>query len=77
MADPRTGFDAHRKHFQSAGHYGVVPWDDPAYAVTGKAKHDTGRWSVSDPRPYPDVQTDAQALPELRDRDPEQMELFA
>lgn len=36
--------------YQTAGHYGVVPWEDHSRAVTGTAGHDNGPFSVADPR---------------------------
>jgi site-specific DNA-cytosine methylase len=67
VADPRpAGFGEKRDHYQTGGHYGVLPWDETAYAVPGFAKHDRGHWSVADPReaaPEPLV-----ALPEPGDR---------
>lgn len=50
VADPRMTWGSQRPHYQTGGHYGVVPWDGPAYSVPGHAKHDRGRWSVADPR---------------------------
>lgn len=44
VADPR------RDAYQTAGHYGVVEWDQAAYAVSGSACHDNGYNSVADPR---------------------------
>jgi len=42
--------DARRQHYQTGGHYGVVDWDQTAYAVSGSACHDNGFNSVADPR---------------------------
>lgn len=51
VADPRpVAFGEKREHYQTGGHYGVVPWQGTAYAVPGFAKHDRGNWSVADPR---------------------------
>ena len=59
VADPRQG-DWQRGSkrnrepgdaWAGAGHYGVVPWEAPAGAVSASAGHDNGRWSVADPRP--------------------------
>ncbi|WP_428142965.1 DNA cytosine methyltransferase [Delftia acidovorans] len=50
VADPRSGMDAERTAYTTGGHYGVVPWDGQAGAVSGAACHDNGRWSVADPR---------------------------
>lgn len=71
VADPRPeGFRDGRAHYVTGGHYGVVPWDGPAYAVPGFAKYDRGRWSVADlrsPEPAPDDAPD-HALPAATDR---------
>jgi hypothetical protein len=51
VADPRPGLDRGKgDHYLTAGHYGVVPWTDPAGAVSAAAGHDNGRWSVADHR---------------------------
>lgn len=42
--------DARREHYQTGGHYGVVDWNQTAYAVSGSACHDNGFNSVADPR---------------------------
>ncbi len=42
IADPRV------RHWN--GIYGVLGWDQPAGTVTGNARHDTGAFSVADPR---------------------------
>ena len=34
----------------TGGHYGVIEWDAAAGAVSARAKHDNGRWSVADIR---------------------------
>jgi hypothetical protein len=36
--------------YLTAGHYGVVGWDNPTGAVSAAACHDNGRWNVADPR---------------------------
>lgn len=61
VADPRCGLDRSKgDHYLTAGHYGVVPWTDPAGAVSASAGHDNGRWSVADPRlPAPADKLDA------------------
>ena len=61
VADPRPGLDRGKgDHYLTAGHYGVVPWTDPAGAVSASAGHDNGRWSVADPRlPAPTDKLDA------------------
>lgn len=50
VADPRSGMAADRGAYLTGGHYGVVPWDDSAGAVSAAACHDNGRWSVADHR---------------------------
>lgn len=51
IADPRPDFVKQgRDVYITGGHYGVVPWDQPAYAVNGSCKHDNGYNSVADPR---------------------------
>lgn len=51
VADPRPGFDRGKgEDYESAGHYGVVPWDSACGAISGAAAHDNGSWSVADPR---------------------------
>lgn len=45
VADPRPNLGGR----WGAGHYGIVPWDEPAGAVTS-ARYDSGRASVADPR---------------------------
>lgn len=67
VTDPRPGFrrepgDA----YLTAGHYGVVGWSQPSFAVTGSACHDNGRFSVADPRieiPIPGAAPAQQGLP--------------
>lgn len=71
VADPRVGFAAggHRPHYQTGGHYGVVSWESPAYAVPGKAKLDRGPWSVADPRaPANDARNIHENIPGPTDR---------
>lgn len=54
VADPRTGIDRGRgDDYLTARHYGVVPWNGVAQAVTASAGHDNGMWSVADPRALP------------------------
>jgi site-specific DNA-cytosine methylase len=57
VADPRPGLARGKgDNYLTAGHYGVVAWDDASGAVSAAAGHDNGRWSVADPRgPLPDV----------------------
>ncbi len=51
VADPRPGLDRGKgDNYLTAGHYGVVGWNDPSGAVSAAAGHDNGRWSVADPR---------------------------
>lgn len=51
VADPRpVGLNASREHYQTGGHYGVLPWKETAGAVPAYAKYDRGRWAVADPR---------------------------
>jgi site-specific DNA-cytosine methylase len=50
VADPRSGMDGDRAHYQTGGHYGVISWDQHCGAVSAAACHDNGRWSVADPR---------------------------
>jgi site-specific DNA-cytosine methylase len=51
VADPRPNMARGRgDHYLTGGHYGVVPYSAPAYAVTGSARHDNGFNSVADPR---------------------------
>lgn len=54
VADPRPNMERGKgDHYLTGGHYGVVPWGDPSYAVSASACHDNGHWSVADPRPMP------------------------
>lgn len=51
VADPRSGIQREKgDNYLTAGHYGVVSWDQPSGAVSSAACHDNGRWSVADPR---------------------------
>lgn len=51
VADPRPGLRRGKgDHYLTGGHYGVVPWSDHCGAVSSSAGHDSGRWSVADPR---------------------------
>lgn len=45
-----TGGPDDRGAYLTGGHYGVIPWDGSAGAVSAAACHDNGRWSVADPR---------------------------
>ncbi len=54
VADPRPSMQRGKgDHYLTGGHYGVVPWDQPSYAVASAACHDNGHWSVADPRSMP------------------------
>lgn len=54
VADPRPGMRREAgDHYLTGGHYGVVPWDSSAGAVSAAACHDNGRWTVADPRAMP------------------------
>lgn len=57
IADPRPGMRRSKGDaYLTGGHYGVVPWNGQAGAVSASAMHDNGRWSVADPRmPEPNV----------------------
>lgn len=51
VADPRPGLARSKgDHYLTAGHYGVVRWQDGCGAVSAAAGHDNGRWAVADPR---------------------------
>jgi site-specific DNA-cytosine methylase len=52
VADPRLWNS--REKFESGGHYGVIPWNEPSGAISAKGKHDNGRFNVADPRPLPE-----------------------
>lgn len=68
VADPRPqAFRDGRKHYQTGGHYGVVPWDGSTLAISGSACHDNGFNSVADPRPI-DPRGDAACLPAPTER---------
>src|SRR5205807_2618340 len=49
VADPVPSIHKDKKHYTTAGHYGVVRWSEPSYAVTS-GKYDSGPWSVADPQ---------------------------
>ncbi len=54
IADPRAlGDKSSTGDWATAGFYGVQRWTDVSAAVTAGAKHDTGRFSVADPRGLP------------------------
>lgn len=51
VADPRpAAFRSGKQDYLTGGHYGVVPWESPSYAVTASGQHDNGFWSFADPR---------------------------
>ncbi len=52
VGDPRPNFacGGRRSAYQTAGHYGVVPWEVASGAITASGQSDNGRWSVADPR---------------------------
>lgn len=51
VADPRPGLQREKgDHYLTGGHYGVIPWHQHGYAVTGNGKHDNGFHNVADPR---------------------------
>lgn len=50
VADPRRCGKRAGGQYDTQGTYGVTPWDGRARAVPGRAKVDTGPWSVADPR---------------------------
>jgi site-specific DNA-cytosine methylase len=56
VADPRPagGTKKEGDHYETGGHFGVVPWTEPANVVSGNARHDNGFHNVADPR-LPDV----------------------
>ncbi len=55
VADPRPSMQRGKgDHYLTGGHYGVVPWEQPSYAVAAAACHDNGNWSVADPRAMPE-----------------------
>lgn len=69
VADPRPGLRRDRgDHYLTAGHYGVVRYDDSAGAVSASACHDNGHWSVADPRPAGPMPTGRYALPAPSDK---------
>ncbi len=50
VADPRILHRGKGDNYLTGGHYGVLPWDSHALAVSGSACHDNGWNSVADPR---------------------------
>ena len=54
IADPRVMLGkATDGHWSGGGHYGCKAWADPSDTVVAKACHDSGRWTVADPRGLP------------------------
>jgi site-specific DNA-cytosine methylase len=51
VADPRPRIDRTGGDYETARHYGVIPWDGTSLAVTASACHDNGAFTVADPRP--------------------------
>ncbi len=69
VADPRPGMARERgDNFLTGGHYGVLPWADPAGAVSASACHDNGPWSVADPRVCDSVQAEGFSMPAPADK---------
>ncbi|MEH6564610.1 MAG: DNA cytosine methyltransferase [Halopseudomonas sp.] len=50
VADPRVLDRRQGDAYLTGGHYGVVGWEQHSGAVSARAKHDNGRWSVADIR---------------------------
>lgn len=51
VADPRPNMIRTKgSNYLTGGHYGVVPWSEHSYAVTGSGQHDNGHNNVADPR---------------------------
>lgn len=50
IADPRPNSLQPGRHYETGGHYGVVPWEKPSGAVPSAAKNNNGPWNVADPR---------------------------
>lgn len=49
VQDPRSGLRRVKGDaYLTGGHYGVVPWDSTAGAVSASARLDNGRWSVAE-----------------------------
>ena len=69
VADPRPDMARERgDHYLTGGHYGVVPWANPAGAVSASACHDNGPWSVADPRVCDSVQAEGFSMPAPADK---------
>lgn len=57
VADPRPGFDRNKgDNYLTAGHYGVVAWNEPSGGITACARHDNGYGSVADIRSCEDTE---------------------
>lgn len=78
IADPRPalGSNGLREHYQTGGHFKVMQFAQNSYAVTGKARHDSGPWSVADPRVPCSENIDDDFLPKERDKGPFVIESF-
>jgi site-specific DNA-cytosine methylase len=51
VADPRpVAFRNGKDSYLTGGHYGVIPWNMPSYAIMANGQHDNGFWSLADPR---------------------------
>lgn len=59
--------DSRREHYQTGGHFGVVPWVAPAGTVSASACHDNGFNSVADPRPA-DLDVEPIVLPRAKEQ---------
>lgn len=70
VADPRPACLQDRDGYVTAGHYGVVRYDQTGYAVTAAGQHDNGFNSVADPRALASNEGEKSdmALPSARDR---------
>lgn len=69
VADPCPRFNRVRgDHYLTGGHYGVVPWTQPALVVSGSARQDNGWNSVADPRRGEEDDRELPALPAANDR---------
>lgn len=59
--------DARREHYQTCGHYGVVPWVDYSGTVSASISHDNGPGNVADPRDV-SIEGERLGLPEPKER---------
>lgn len=51
VAAPRpVAFRNGKDSYLTGGHYGVIPWNMPSYAIMANGQHDNGFWSLADPR---------------------------